>query len=50
MPPEEVRFMSGYLFGDDRGQAAAERIDRQIDRLPGMSGLALMKSATARAA
>jgi hypothetical protein len=50
MPPEEVAFLSRYLFGDDRGQAAAERIDRQVDRLPGMSGLALMKTATARAA
>ncbi|MGH9169732.1 MAG: ferritin-like domain-containing protein [Acidimicrobiales bacterium] len=46
MPNEEVAFLSRYLFAGERGQAAAARIDRQVDRLPGMSGLALMRSAT----
>jgi hypothetical protein len=47
MPDEEVDFLAGYLLGDEAGQAAARRIDRHIDRLPGLSGLHLVETATA---
>jgi len=39
---EDVRFMAEYLFSDPDGQKAARRIDRCIDRLPGLSGLGLV--------
>ena len=45
MPPPEVRFLIQYLFGGTDGQAVARRIDRRIDALPGMSGLALVDNA-----
>jgi hypothetical protein len=44
-PPEEVSFMVDYLFGDEDGAASAERIDRNIDRLPGLAGLSLAERA-----
>ncbi len=44
MPDEEVAFMATYLFGDDAGQAAAARVDMQIDRLAGLEGLELLTS------
>jgi hypothetical protein len=44
MPDEEVAFMATHLFGDEAGQGAAERVDKQIDRLPGLSGLELLTS------
>jgi hypothetical protein len=45
MPPEEVSFLARHLFGDEAGREAARRVDRQIDRLPGLSGLNLLESA-----
>ena len=45
MPPAEVDHLIGFLFGDDDGQAMAERIDRRIDRLPGLKGLHLVANA-----
>jgi len=39
---DDVEFMARYLFGDPDGQKAASRIDRCIDRLPGLSGLGLV--------
>jgi hypothetical protein len=48
MPPGEVRFMVHHLFGDDSGMDAAERIDRNVDRLPGLGGLHLIRGAAAR--
>jgi len=39
---DDVRFMARYLFGGPEGQKAATRIDRCIDRLPGLSGLGLV--------
>ena len=41
MPEPEVGHLIGYLFGDEDGRAVAARIDRRIDRLPGLAGLAL---------
>jgi len=41
MSPAEVRFLARYLFSDEAGEVALARIDRQIDRLPGLAGLHL---------
>jgi hypothetical protein len=48
MPDDEVRFICRYLFGDDEGRQAALRIDRRIDRLPGLDGLRLLHHAGRR--
>jgi hypothetical protein len=45
MPPEETRFLTRYLMGDEQGREVARRIDRRIDRLPGLKGLSLMDKA-----
>ncbi|MBI5088951.1 MAG: ferritin-like domain-containing protein [Actinobacteria bacterium] len=45
MPPAEVEHLVGLLFGDADGRAMAERIDRRIDRLPGLAGLHLVARA-----
>jgi hypothetical protein len=47
MPEAETRFLARYLMGDEAGREAAARIDRQIDRLPGLAGLNLVQSAIA---
>lgn len=47
MPTEEVDHLVTYLFGDDEGRAMVERIDRRIDRLPGLGGLHLVAAAAA---
>lgn len=47
MPEPEVRHLIGFLFGDERGRSIAERIDRRIDRLPGLAGLSLVSTAAA---
>jgi hypothetical protein len=46
----EVRFLGTYLFGDDDGRAVADRIDRRVDRLPGLDGLNLLRGAVSAAA
>jgi hypothetical protein len=48
MPAAEVAFVTSELFGDEQGRAAAARIDRCIDRLPGLAGLALVTGAVDR--
>ena len=45
MPHEETVHLITHLFGDDEGAEMARRIDRRIDRLPGLSGLALIDGA-----
>lgn len=50
MPPGEVKFLVSHLFGDEEGMRAAQRIDRQVDRLPGLDGLHLVESAVTRLA
>lgn len=45
MPAEELRHLTRYLFGGEAGLAAARRIDGQVDRLPGLSGLSLLEKA-----
>lgn len=39
MPAAETRFLVRHLFTGDAGRALVERIDRRIDRLPGLAGL-----------
>jgi hypothetical protein len=46
---QEVEFLRRYLFGDDDGQAMADRIDRRVDRLPGLDGLHLLQGAVTAA-
>jgi hypothetical protein len=50
MPPAEVRFLVHHLFGDESGRGAADRIDRNVDRLPGLEGLHLIRGAASRLA
>jgi hypothetical protein len=45
MPDDETRFLISTLFADGDGPAIAARIDRRIDRLPGLAGLDLMAHA-----
>ena len=47
VPDAEVSFLRDYLFGDDDGRAMAARIDRRVDRLPGLDGLHLLTGVTA---
>jgi hypothetical protein len=47
MAPADTDFLGAHLFGDGDGLAFAERIDRRIDRLPGLGGLGLVQSAVA---
>lgn len=44
-PRDETDFVVRYLFDGTDGAAAAARIDRNIDRLPGLEGLALIARA-----
>ena len=43
----EVDFLRTYVFGDPAGLVMAERIDRRVDRLPGLDGLHLLSGAVA---
>jgi hypothetical protein len=45
-----VAFVNHHLFGGSDGRAAAERIDRHVDRLPGLAGLHLATRASERLA
>jgi hypothetical protein len=47
MPTDEIRFLVGHLFSDETGRATARRIDRNVDRLPGLAGLHLVESSVA---
>ena len=47
VPAGEVDFLRRYLFGDEAGRVLAERIDRRVDRLPGLGGLHLVTAAVA---
>ena len=44
----DTRFLVTSLFGDAEGATMAARIDRRIDRLPGLDGLGLMAGAIER--
>ena len=43
MPREETEHLAHYLMGGEDGLAATQRIDRRIDRLPGLAGLGLLE-------
>jgi hypothetical protein len=43
----ETAFLAQHLFGDEQGVAAADRIDRRVQRLPGLEGLTLVRDAAA---
>jgi hypothetical protein len=48
MEPADAQFMVRYLFGGDDGRAMVARLDRRIERLPGLDGLGLIESARSR--
>jgi hypothetical protein len=48
MPRSEVAFLATHLFADTAGLDAARRVDRHIDRLPGLAGLHLLEGAVLR--
>jgi hypothetical protein len=48
MPDAEVGRMVRHLFGGAAGQELAARIDRRVDRLPGLEGLRLLATAVTR--
>jgi len=50
VPDQEVDFLRTYLFGGADGRAMADRIDRRVDRLPGLDGLGLLKGVVSAAA
>ena len=45
MPAAETEFLARHLFAGDEGRQMARRIDRRIDRLPGLAGLHLLAGA-----
>lgn len=47
MPRPETEHLVRTLFSGPDGQAAAERVDRRLDRLPGLDGMGLMAGALA---
>jgi hypothetical protein len=49
MPKEELDHLADYLFSGSEGLDIARRIDRRIDRLPGLSRLGLLEGSVARA-
>jgi hypothetical protein len=50
MPDAEVAHMAHHVFGDDAGIKAAERVDHQVARLPGLADLHLLRDSVAAAA
>ena len=48
MPRPEVHHLVTYLFGDEAGREAVDRIDRRIDQLPGLEGMRLVAQANDR--
>ena len=49
MPNEELDHLADYLFSGSEGVEIARRIDRRVDRLPGLYGLGLLEGSVARA-
>ena len=48
MPAAETEFLAGHLFAGEEGRQMVRRIDRRIDRLPGLAGLHLLEGAVER--
>jgi hypothetical protein len=47
MPAAETTHLARYLLCDDDGMGIAQRIDRRVDRLPGLAGLHLVERSVA---
>lgn len=47
MPEAETAHLATYLMSGPDGLAAVQRIDRRVDRLPGLAGLALLQRSIA---
>ncbi|MGH9103635.1 MAG: ferritin-like domain-containing protein [Acidimicrobiales bacterium] len=45
MPAQETRFIVRQLMGGEEGRDMARRIDRRVQRLPGLSGTAVVEGA-----
>lgn len=45
MPPAEVTFVATHLFEGPDGLRSAQRVDRAVDRIPGLGGLHLLEGA-----
>ena len=43
MPEAETRFLVNHLFAGDEGLVMGRRLDRRIDRLPGLADLHLIE-------
>lgn len=50
MPAREVGFLVDHLFGGPDGARVAARLDRHVDRLPGLEGIGLVTGAVQAAA
>jgi hypothetical protein len=48
MPAGEVRHLCRFRFDGSQGRAVVARIDRRIDRLPGLQDLGLLEQAAER--
>lgn len=48
LPKDETDFLIAHLFDGERGEEVAARIDRHVDRLPGLAGLDLVSAAVRR--
>jgi len=48
MPIPELGHLTRYLFSSDDGRAVAARVDRHVDRLPGLEGLHLLEGSVRR--
>lgn len=47
-PKPETRFILDYLMGGPEGEPYIHRLDKKIDTLPGLAGLALVERATGK--
>jgi len=48
MPEPELGHLTRYLFDNEDGRMVAARVDRHVDRLPGLGGLHLLEGSLAR--
>jgi len=48
MPEPELAHLTRYLFASDEGRSVAARVDRHVDRLPGLNGLHLLEGSVGR--
>lgn len=49
LPPIECTFLLRYLMDGSEGKKEVDRLDRRFDRLPGLSGLGMVRRAVTRA-